>query len=102
MGDAEELLDVVRQSLDTLAQVLEIIEGFNRRNKNQHRLSKWWAEFGTLRRHLRKLVPELQANLEKRERYAKYKKKLTDSGYGKDADARVEYLQLQLLPRTYL
>ncbi len=102
MGEVEDSIEVLRQSLNNLGQVLEILEGFNRRNKNQHRLSKWWAEFNTLRRHLGKLRPEVQANLEKQERYAKYKRKQTDGGFGQEIEVRVEYLLLQLLPRAYM
>ncbi|KAK3494523.1 uncharacterized protein B0T23DRAFT_419231 [Neurospora hispaniola] len=42
--------------LPTLTPALEILSRFHHRNKNQHRLSKWWAEADMLRRHLRKLI----------------------------------------------
>ncbi|EGO57609.1 hypothetical protein NEUTE1DRAFT_121997 [Neurospora tetrasperma FGSC 2508] len=42
--------------LPILTPALEILSRFHHRNKNQHRLSKWWAEADMLRRHLRKLI----------------------------------------------
>ncbi|KAL0473704.1 hypothetical protein QR685DRAFT_183376 [Neurospora intermedia] len=42
--------------LPILTPALEILSRFHHRNKNQHRLSKWWVEADMLRRHLRKLI----------------------------------------------
>ncbi|KAK3953637.1 hypothetical protein QBC32DRAFT_338408 [Pseudoneurospora amorphoporcata] len=42
--------------LPTLTPALDILSRFHHRNKNQHHLSKWWAEADMLRRHLRKLI----------------------------------------------
>ena len=43
------------QARQLLAPAREILDRFNYKHKNQHRLSKWWAAFDTLRRHLAKL-----------------------------------------------
>ncbi|KLU89386.1 hypothetical protein MAPG_08357 [Magnaporthiopsis poae ATCC 64411] len=43
------------QARHLLAPAREILDRFNYKHKNQHRLSKWWAAFDTLRRHLVKL-----------------------------------------------
>ncbi|KAK3692580.1 hypothetical protein B0T22DRAFT_447616 [Podospora appendiculata] len=52
---------VVEQGLARLLPALELLERFHHRNKNQHRLSKWWAHADMLRRHLRKLAHALDA-----------------------------------------
>ncbi|KAL8303811.1 hypothetical protein RB597_004809 [Gaeumannomyces tritici] len=45
----------LEQARQLLAPAREILDRFNYKHKNQHRLSKWWAAFDTLRRHLAKL-----------------------------------------------
>ncbi|KAH8821500.1 hypothetical protein F5884DRAFT_850727 [Xylogone sp. PMI_703] len=47
------------QALTSLPPVHDLLNLANHRNKNQHRLSKWWKEFSQLRRHIGKLIAEL-------------------------------------------
>ena len=37
----------------SIAGLIPILDAFNHRNKNQHRLSHWWSHFNILRRSLR-------------------------------------------------
>jgi ribonuclease MRP protein subunit RMP1 len=53
------------------------------RNKNQHRLAKWWKWLSMLRRCVQKLLAALQAHDRDR------------------AVCRVDYIQQILLPRCY-
>ncbi|KAM0281321.1 hypothetical protein ACHAQH_003589 [Verticillium albo-atrum] len=43
------------QAGDPLASVLHILDRFNHRHRNQHRVAKWWVQFALLRRALRRL-----------------------------------------------
>ncbi len=101
MTNIKETVDTLRQTLDLITTAQAILDGFNHRNKNQHRLSKWWAEFSTLRRNHGKLAPEIQANLEKQERFAKYRKQPQKGGLDGDTRARVEHIQAHLLPKAF-
>ncbi len=51
--------DKFSRMLDRLVGANEMLRGFNHRNKNQHRASKWWADFDALRRHTGKLDEHL-------------------------------------------
>ncbi len=48
-------------ALTSLPPALDLLSRFHHRNKNQHRLSKWWAQADMLRRQLRKIITELEA-----------------------------------------
>ncbi|KAK1640321.1 hypothetical protein BDP81DRAFT_391044 [Colletotrichum phormii] len=45
----------------TLVPVLAILDSFNHRNKNQHRVARWWSAFDLLRRAVRRLHDALEA-----------------------------------------
>ncbi|KAK4153730.1 ribonuclease MRP protein subunit rmp1 [Chaetomidium leptoderma] len=62
-------------AIASLSPALEILERFHHRNKNQHRLSKWWAQADMLRRHVRKLLGELEAGVVEAERLARLRAK---------------------------
>jgi ribonuclease MRP protein subunit RMP1 len=47
-----------KESLLSIHQILHLT---HHRNKNQHRLSKWYKPFSQLRRQVAKLVSELEA-----------------------------------------
>jgi hypothetical protein len=53
------------QAVDSLAadryleQELELLEAFNHRNKNQHRLTAWWRQFDIFRRGVGRLNREI-------------------------------------------
>ena len=48
-------------ALTSLPPALDLLVRFHHRNKNQHRLSKWWAQADMLRRQVRKMITELEA-----------------------------------------
>ncbi|KAK1769302.1 hypothetical protein QBC33DRAFT_532918 [Phialemonium atrogriseum] len=108
-GDRNDV-DALQPVLDRLAPALEILDGFHHRNKNQHRLSKWWAQLDMLRRATRKLALDLQASIRDRppplSQAAKRRKKLKAAAGGGGADERLGlragYLRGQLVPRAYL
>ncbi|SPQ26053.1 78fcb27a-5d60-44fc-b333-5564f66bbda6 [Thermothielavioides terrestris] len=58
-------------AIASLAPALELLERFHHRNKNQHRLSKWWAQADMLRRHVRKMLRELEDGVAEAERVAR-------------------------------
>jgi ribonuclease MRP protein subunit RMP1 len=86
-------------ALPALKQVHALLHLTHHRNKNQHRLAKWWGALSMLRRNVDKLVLELEA--------------LESLGTGKTAkkerreaeakvQQRVEFLRDVLVERTYL
>lgn len=105
----------VSQALDLLAPALGILDSFAHRNKNQHRLSKWWAQFDMLRRGARKLAADLRACLESQARTASAssggggkKKKAAaalrerDDAVRATMEARARHLGEQIVPRAFL
>lgn len=60
-------LPQLQSSLCSLATAAHILDGFAHRNKNQHRSTKWWAPFDMLRRTLRKILPDLEAAVQRAE-----------------------------------
>ncbi|KAK2024367.1 hypothetical protein LX32DRAFT_108033 [Colletotrichum zoysiae] len=50
-------------TIDALVPVLGILDGFNHRNKNQHRVARWWSRFDLLRRSVRRLHDALEARV---------------------------------------
>ncbi|TEA10204.1 Ribonuclease MRP protein subunit rmp1 [Colletotrichum sidae] len=55
--------DALSQCTATLSSALQVLDSFNRRNKNQHRVASWWTQFGLLRRCARKLDDTLAVYL---------------------------------------
>jgi len=105
----------LQQSLHLLTPALGILDLFAHRNKNQHRLSKWWAQFDMLRRGARKLAADLQACVDSRARLAastsdskgKKKKKVSvqqakDDALSVKMETRAGYMSEQILPRAFL
>jgi hypothetical protein len=97
----------------SLAPALELLERFHHRNKNQHRLSKWWAQADMLRRHVRKMLGELEAGVERAEKAvrARERQRLKGKGKGKAMDDKEEegllgkragYLRWRLGPGAFL
>jgi ribonuclease MRP protein subunit RMP1 len=66
-------MPIPKEELTSVHQILHLT---HHRNKNQHRLSKWYKSFSQLRRQVAKLITELEA-LEVAEIYS------TGSGKGK-------------------
>ncbi|RFU25992.1 hypothetical protein B7463_g10355, partial [Scytalidium lignicola] len=97
------------QALTTLPAVHDLLNLANHRNKNQHRLSKWWKEFSQLRRHVSKLIselsdPELRFVHESTAPKKKPKKEKQDRGKeSRDkVELRVEFLEDVLIPKCYM
>lgn len=103
---------VLNTAITSLSPALEILERFHHRNKNQHRLSKWWAQADMLRRHTRKMLVCLDSGVAEAERLARIReKKKTKTGREAGGDAeqqrrdvqnRAEYLRWKLGPGAYL
>ncbi|KAK2000538.1 hypothetical protein LX36DRAFT_422386 [Colletotrichum falcatum] len=55
--------DLDQPTIDSLVPVLRILDGFNHRNKNQHRVARWWSQFDLLRRSVRRLHDALEARV---------------------------------------
>ncbi|KAI6353545.1 hypothetical protein MCOR25_008949 [Pyricularia grisea] len=97
-----------------LAPAQEILEKFNYKHKNQHRLSKWWAGFDMLRRHTAKfsrdeIRPALDA-LTKRDSMLQSSKKkqskrqrteLRDEDVTAGAVAKARWMGDYLIPKAY-
>ncbi|TAQ83712.1 hypothetical protein B7494_g7963 [Chlorociboria aeruginascens] len=91
--------------LKSLSQILQL---FHHRNKNQHRVARWWHPFSELRRCVAKLVVELGQSLEGAEREGGKK------GMGKEGEEeeeevvvvvmmqRVKFLEDFLIERCFL
>ncbi|KAK1722314.1 uncharacterized protein BDZ83DRAFT_629375 [Colletotrichum acutatum] len=66
----------------TLVSVLAILDSFNHRNKNQHRVARWWSAFDLLRRVVRRLHDVLEAQARHR-RALSFKSKSPSSSSSK-------------------
>ncbi len=105
--------EALQKSLTSLTPALDILERFHHRNKNQHRVAKWWVHADILRRHLRKTVISLDARLSEVEKTSKtaltktaLKKKKAALKKGKKEDdeitVRASYLRGKLVPGAYM
>lgn len=80
------------QSSSTLLSLLTIsthLHAFHHRNRNQHRLAKWYKGFSTLRRQVDKLIKEVE-KLEEAERFDDKGAGVGESKYVKKARENVE------------
>jgi ribonuclease MRP protein subunit RMP1 len=83
-----------------LTSILSALSAFAHRNKNQHRLSKWWKPFSQLRRQVSSLVSELAVRHEQETKYkAGHKKSSVARGA---VESRAAFLVRELVPRAYL
>ncbi|GJC90534.1 hypothetical protein ColLi_13372 [Colletotrichum liriopes] len=53
--------DLDQPTIAALVPVLQILDSFRHRNKNQHRVARWWARFDLLRRSVGRLHDALEA-----------------------------------------
>lgn len=58
--DPPKTLDTLTKTAASLAPALHLLERFHHRNRNQHRLAKWWAQADMLRRGVRKMLGEVE------------------------------------------
>ncbi|KAJ0302033.1 hypothetical protein COL516b_007541 [Colletotrichum fioriniae] len=75
---AQTTLNEETTSIATLVPVLAILDSFNHRNKNQHRVARWWSAFDLLRRAVRRLHDALEAQARHR-RALSFKSKSSSS-----------------------
>ena len=86
--------------LPELESILSALSAFAHRNKNQHRLSKWWKPFSQLRRQVSSLVAELASCYGEEAKYGvAHKKGLAARGA---VERRVGFIVTALVPRAYL
>jgi ribonuclease MRP protein subunit RMP1 len=91
---------------ETLISVQQLLHLTHHRNKNQHRLSKWYKAFSILRHQVVKLIAELET-LETAELYSsKGKRGEEESKYVTAArekvEKRVKFLRAWVLEDCYL
>ncbi|KAL0931620.1 uncharacterized protein CTRU02_212574 [Colletotrichum truncatum] len=91
----------------SLIPVLHILDSFNHRNKNQHRVARWWTQFDLLRRSVRRLEDALVLRL--RNTQARHFKKPKQQKASKaqnalddDITARVQVLLNVTIPSSFL
>ncbi|KAK4166636.1 ribonuclease MRP protein subunit rmp1 [Cladorrhinum sp. PSN259] len=98
-------------SIESLIPALEILTKFHHRNKNQHRLSKWWAQTDMVRRHTRKMIELLEDVLPEAEKLERIRnnavinKKKSKNDLKKQNESviqRAQYMRWQLGPGAYL
>lgn len=83
-----------------LESIVSMLSAFSHRNKNQHRLSKWWKPFSQLRRHISSLVSELEVCHNEEQRYgARHKKGVVAR---EAVERRAGFLIVSLAPRAFL
>ena len=94
-------MPTAREELHTISQLLHLT---HHRNKNQHRLSKWYKSFSVLRRSIAKLVSELES-FEQSLKFSSGKKG-EEGKYVKAArekvEDRVRFLEDRLMERCFL
>jgi ribonuclease MRP protein subunit RMP1 len=75
---------------ENLRPVQQLLHLTAHRNKNQHRIAKWWSSFSILRRQLGRLVAQLEAP------DAMFRARKVE------IEQRVDFLREQIVPRCYL
>ena len=77
-------------TLEKLVPVQQLLHLTVHRNKNQHRITKWWGNLQLLRRNIKKLVEMLES------KEAEYRR-------GKEALLKMSnWMAAEIVPRTYL
>jgi len=85
--------------LEELHSISQILHLTHHRNKNQHRLAKWYKSFNLLRRHVSKLSSELETNIQYTTLSAKAKRTIESREI---VEARVAFLEDVLIGRCWL
>ncbi|KAK4456607.1 hypothetical protein QBC42DRAFT_149727, partial [Cladorrhinum samala] len=104
---------ILTSSIESLIPALELLSRFHHRNKNQHRLSKWWSQADMLRRHTRKMVELIEDVLPEAEKLEKIRKanstklnkkpkKDPKKEENESVTQRALYMRWQLGPRAFL
>jgi len=85
---------------EELYSIQEILHLAHHRNKNQHRLAKWWKFLSQLRRHIAKLITELGNEFPAKTQSLGKERKSDESR--ETVLQRVVFLDEHLIPRCYL
>jgi len=85
--------------LEELSSISQILSAAAHRNKNQHRLAKWWKPFSVLRRNLYKLISELETLSANEERLGETKKTTASREV---VERRAEFMVEWVVPKCYL
>ncbi|KAI0902256.1 hypothetical protein F4806DRAFT_446242 [Annulohypoxylon nitens] len=96
------------EALDKLEPLQPVLQGFNHRNRAQHRHATWWASFGMLRRHLDRLIESLHDSSAAYSTSGGKKRKRGDDGNGNGYDRaerktrdHVKWVRDILVPKCY-
>lgn len=71
MTTSTDLPERLSHVAEALSSSLLILDRFNHRHKNQHRVTTWWARFELFRRSVRRLVDNIDTYEQHHEKYAK-------------------------------
>jgi len=83
-------------TVSTIRPLHSLLHLASHRNKNQHRLAKWWGPFSQLRRQLESLLTDLELLEDSATSVAGRKAARAK------AEARVAFLDKELFPRCYV
>jgi ribonuclease MRP protein subunit RMP1 len=86
-------------ALEEFTSITLVLSATNHRNKNQHRLAKWWKAFSVLRRNTLKLVSELEILSANEERLGENKKTIASREV---VEKRAGFLVEWVVPKCYL
>ncbi|KAK4455961.1 hypothetical protein QBC34DRAFT_432258 [Podospora aff. communis PSN243] len=92
---------LLTQTLASLIPTLQILNRFHHRNRNQHRIAKWYSHLDMLRRHLRKFLVAVEGRIAEVERMSVKKKKKGDNG-GEEVRVRAGWIGGVLVRGAYL
>jgi ribonuclease MRP protein subunit RMP1 len=100
-----DTLVLTQAALKELTSTSQLLHLTHHRNKNQHRLTTWYKYLSQLRRHINKLLPELQS-LETALTFTTKEKGGKENKYVKQAhekvNERVNFMREHLFARCYL
>jgi ribonuclease MRP protein subunit RMP1 len=103
-----DALTATRSALLELTSTSQVLHLTHHRNKNQHRLAKWYKYLSQLRRNINKLIPELQ-NLETTLNFASKSLEYSEGKENKyvkaalvKVDERVDFMREHLWEKCYL
>jgi len=91
----------MKTPLEELTSISLILLSTAHRNKNQHRLLKWWKQLSILRRNVDKLIRDIE-KLERDEKFAAGGKSKWVVASREAVEARVEFVLRWVVPKCYL
>ncbi|RKF56454.1 putative ribonuclease mrp protein subunit rmp1 [Golovinomyces cichoracearum] len=91
----------IDEALIKLQSAYNILHLTHHRNKNQHRLSKWYKSFGQLRRQMSKLMLELE-NFKRAQSISSGSENKYVSHARRNFELRIDFIRARLIPKCYL